>query len=208
VARHRIGLVGCGGIAHAHILGYRAVLGDLGDVVACCDIEQERLHAFADRIQFVVGRRAEPVACVARRWNPSVHGETYTSLTVQFEGGAIGTMVSNWHALGVPECRLRVDGTDGSLLSVKRAVVEDECTLTLHRLGEEPRLQDCSLRDALRATMGRNMEHLLVAVDANTEPCHSGRDNLATMAIVDAAHLSASRGGAAVNVAEVVRGSR
>ena len=51
--------------------------------------------------------------------------------------------------------------------------------------------------------MGESMRRLLEAVDSGGEPAHSGRDNLKTMAIMDAAYLSASRGGARVEVAEV-----
>jgi predicted dehydrogenase len=143
------------------------------------------------------------VSATTRHWSEAVRGETFTALTVQFEGGAVGTMVSSWHALAIPECRLRVDGTAGSLLSVKTEVVADECHVTVQRPGEAPSTQDASLPHAFTACMGESMRRLLEAMDTGTEPVHSGRDNLHTMAIVDGAYLSAAQDGAAVSLAHL-----
>jgi hypothetical protein len=52
--------------------------------------------------------------------------------------------------------------------------------------------------------MGESMRRLLAAIDAGEAPVHSGRDNLETMAIVDAAYRSASRDGERVAIAEVL----
>ena len=41
-------MVGCGGIAHAHIRGYRDIAAELGEVVAGCDPDQDRLDAYCD----------------------------------------------------------------------------------------------------------------------------------------------------------------
>jgi predicted dehydrogenase len=336
--KHRIGLIGCGGIARAHIEGYRMVLGSLGEVVAGCDPNPQALdtfcaaygvpHRFADageliasgevdvislltppavrselifpavergihllvekpfaekmadavafvraaeehgvtlavnqqfrftrdvaaarewiasgelgevrlvahdqfqnrtrvpgwraeeerleisifsihlldRVRWLAGRPPEAVTAATRHWNSDVLGETFTSLTIQFEGGAVGTMVSNWHSITVPECRLRVDGTEGSLLSIKPSAIADLCTLTWHRTGGEIEQRDCSQPDTFRRAIGESMRQLLSATDSDTTPPHSGRDNLQTMAIVDAAYLSASRGGGRVEIAEV-----
>ena len=48
MAQHRIALVGCGGIAHAHINGYREVAADLGEVVGACDPNEGTLDAFCE----------------------------------------------------------------------------------------------------------------------------------------------------------------
>ncbi len=154
-----------------------------------------------DRIRWLMGRPPEMVSATTRYWDRDVRGESFTALMIQFSGGVVGTMVSNWHSLTIPECRLRVDGTDGSLLSVKKAVASDSpCTLAVHRLGGEPRHQDCSCDNAFTLAMGESMKRLIQAINTGTQPPHSGRDNLETMAIVDAAYLSASRGGAKVDI--------
>lgn len=157
-----------------------------------------------DRIRWLMGRPPETVSAVTRYWDPNVRGESFTSLTVQFEGGAMGTMISNWHSPTMPESRLRVDGTRGSLLSTKSAVASDgPCTLTVQPLNSESRQYDCSRQSAFTMAMGESMKHLLDAISAGIEPLHSGRDNLQTMAIVDAAYLSASRNGAKIDVAQM-----
>jgi predicted dehydrogenase len=176
--------------------------------------EEERLEIsifsihILDRVRWLAGRLPEAVTAATRYWNPDVRGETFTALTIQFEGGAIGTMVSNWHSLALPECRLRVDGTAGSLLSVKPSATADECMLRVHRADGELEQRECSQPNTFRRAIGESMRQLLSAVDAGTEPPHSGRDNLQTMAIVDAAYLSASRGGERVEIAEVSPGLR
>jgi predicted dehydrogenase len=156
-----------------------------------------------DRIRWLAGCPPEVVAAVTRYWNADVQGETFTDLNIQFSGSIVGAMVSNWHSLTIPECRLRIDGTEGSLLSVKKSVVSDPCTLTVHRVGNEIEHQDWSCQNAFILAMGESMKRLLRAISEGTAPPHSGRDNLETMAIVDAAYLSASRGGMRVDISEV-----
>ena len=126
-----------------------------------------------------------------------------TALTIQFEGGAVGAMVSSWHSPEIPDCRLRVDGAAGSILSQKETVLSDKATLTVHRLGGEAERQEILLENAATMNMGESMACLLSAVEGSGQTHHSGRDNLWTMAIVDAAYLSASRGGARVEIEEV-----
>lgn len=156
-----------------------------------------------DRIRWLAGRPPEMVSAVTRYWNEDVRGETFTALTIQFSDGIVGTMVSNWHSLNIPECRLRIDGTEGSLLSVKQSVTSDQCTLTVHKVGGETERQEFSRQDSFCLAMGESMKRLLQAINTGTEPPHRGRDNLETMAIVDAAYLSASRGGTKVDINEV-----
>lgn len=154
-----------------------------------------------DRIRWLMGRPPVAVSAVTRKWDPNVRGESFTSLTVQFSDGAMGTMVSNWHSPTISESRLRVDGTQGSLLSVKNAAASDgPCTVTVNPLDGESREYDCSRQSAFTMAMGESMKRLLDSISAGTEPPHSGRDNLQTMAIVDAAYLSASRDGAKIDI--------
>ena len=342
MAKHRIGIVGCGGIAHRHIEGYRLVAGELGDVVAGCDPnpltlesyctkydlpyrftdpidliksgvvdvislltppavrgevifpaieygihllvekpfgenlmdaisfvdaaenagtflavnqqlrfmpdikaireilasgemgeprfiahdqfqnrtsatgwrkDEERLEIsifsihLLDRVRWLMGKRPEAVTAATRYWCEDVRGETFTALTIQFEGGSIGTMVSNWHSLNIPECRLRIDCEKGSLLSQKKSVLADEATLTAQPLGKEAQKQDFSNQNSFTIAMGESMNGLLIAIDTGVAPINSGKDNLETMAIVDAAYLSASRGGERVDIDRLFNGN-
>ncbi|TAK26286.1 MAG: Gfo/Idh/MocA family oxidoreductase [Chloroflexota bacterium] len=171
--------------------------------------EEERLEIsifsihLLDRVRWLAGRAPRAVSAATRHWSESVNGETCTALTIQFEGGGIGTMESNWHSLGLPECRLRIDGTRGSFLSRKVEAIADACEASVQPEAGESRVVDCSRARAFEWCMGESMRQLLVAVRDQREPPHSGRDNLETMAIVDAAYLSASRGGALVSIAEL-----
>lgn len=156
-----------------------------------------------DRIRWLAGSLPEAVSAVTRYWDGNVRGETFTALTIQFESGAVGTMISNWHSLTLPECRFRIDGTEGSILSEKRAVTADESVLTIHRVGGEIEKRPFERKKAARMNMGESMKELLAALEERREPHNSGRDNLQTMAIVDAAYLSASRDGARIEIAEL-----
>jgi predicted dehydrogenase len=156
-----------------------------------------------DRVRWLMGRPPEAVAAVTRYWDENVRGETFTSLTVQFKGGPIGTMVSNWHSMTMPVCRLRVDGTKGSLVSVKERIHADQCTLTVHPLEGEAKRYDCSRQNNFTMAMGESMKRLVQAASTGTQPVHSGRDNLETMAIVDGAYLSASRGGEIIDISKI-----
>jgi predicted dehydrogenase len=113
----------------------------------------------------------------------------------------MGIMVSNWHSLNIPECRLRIDGKEGSMLSLKNAVISDSpCNLMVHPLNGDMRQQDCSRKNAFTLAMGESMKRVMEAINSGTQPPHSGRDNLETMAIVDAAYLSADRDGEKVDI--------
>lgn len=156
-----------------------------------------------DRIRSLMGKSPTAVSAVTRAWSSFAKGETLTALTIQFEDECVGTMVSNWHALTQTECRLRVDGTKGSAQSLKGLVVHDPATLTVQSLNGDLRTIDCSEENAFVNAMGKSMNHLLHAARMGTQPPHNGRDNLETMQIVDAAYLSAERGGALVTIEEV-----
>ena len=160
-----------------------------------------------DRVRWLAGSLPKASSAVTRYWDENVRGETFTALTIQFESGAVGTMVSNWHSPTLPACRIRVDGTEGSILSEKRAATADESVLTIHRAGGEVEKRPFGRKGASRINMGESVGELLTALEEKREPHNSGRDNLQTMAIVDAAYLSASRDGARVEIAELEGGS-
>ncbi|MBD3181319.1 gfo/Idh/MocA family oxidoreductase [Candidatus Poribacteria bacterium] len=155
-----------------------------------------------DRIRWLVGSKPKKVSAVTRYWDDNVKGETFTSLTIQFENGVIGTMVSNWHSV-IPDCRFRIDGTKGSILSEKKAVTGDESTLTIKYTNKEAEKYSFNRRNAAKMNMGESMKELLSALNENRQPHNSGRDNLQTMAIVDAAYLSSSRDGYLINIKEL-----
>ena len=42
----KVGIIGCGGISHAHMGGYKAI-PELVEVVACCDLDGEKAKNYA-----------------------------------------------------------------------------------------------------------------------------------------------------------------
>ena len=82
MAKYRIGLVCCGGIANNHIQGCKSVLSDLGEVVAGCDPNAETLNSFCDQydlslrftdVEFLIG--SEEVDVIALLTPPAVRSE-------------------------------------------------------------------------------------------------------------------------------------
>jgi len=104
----------------------------------------------------------------------------------------------------------RVEGTDGlawGTIGWPNYPCPTPSTLhfsTRHRPGYwfEPRWEEVWFPDAFAGTMGQ----LLIAVYEDTEPEISGRDNLYTMALVDAAYRSAAEH-RAVSLEEILEGS-
>ncbi|HEV2125445.1 MAG TPA: Gfo/Idh/MocA family oxidoreductase, partial [Chloroflexota bacterium] len=89
-----------------------------------------------DRIRWVVGQPIEAVSAVTRRAIPNMgdpRGEVFASVQLQFAGGCTATMVSEWRAPGLAECRLRVDGTGGSLLAVRPNALADAAQVSISR---------------------------------------------------------------------------
>ncbi|MBI3945170.1 MAG: Gfo/Idh/MocA family oxidoreductase [Armatimonadetes bacterium] len=163
-----------------------------------------------DRLRWLLGVKPLAVSAVTRAGTPPLvegdlpRGEMFTQLTVQFEGGAVGTMISSWLSRGLPECRIRVDGDGGSLLAVKPSWAAPTVALSIFREGCEPEERTVTVESASLRSYGRSMGALLDAIESGEPAVNSGRDNLHTMEIVDGAYLSAARGGALVRVADLL----
>lgn len=65
--RLRVAIIGTGGIANAHARGYAANT-DGAEVVAVCDVEEERARQFAERYSF--GTPYSDVATLLREERP------------------------------------------------------------------------------------------------------------------------------------------
>ncbi len=49
----RIGIIGCGGISQFHMLGYKQLEAEgKAELVACCDIDEKKVKAFAEKHGF------------------------------------------------------------------------------------------------------------------------------------------------------------
>lgn len=163
-----------------------------------------------DRLQWLAPGVPVAVSAVTRR-DPAtrIEGEQFTTLTVQFSGDAVAQMTSTWRARALPSSDFRLDGTAGSALVHRPGPMDGDASGRLQLQGgavETAEFPDPVDRRPGPATYGHGLKELLDAIDEGRAPSHSGRDNLRTMGIMEAAYLSAGRGGALVEVAEALGG--
>jgi predicted dehydrogenase len=129
----------------------------------------------------------EPIAatCItAHRDTLASGGENETTSIIEFRSGAMATLTHSWssHARQATNFQ-QFDGPLGSLI--------------LH--GEKEVLYKSSAGDetfnfeySFTRSFGESLTRLLDAVETNTEPPHSARDNLMTMALLEACYQSAA----------------
>jgi len=176
--------------------------------------EQQRLEMaifsvhLIDRLQWMAGTAPVAVSAVTRRdERGDLPGEQSTHLLVQFDGGVVASMTSTWMARGLPESTMRADLVGGSVSVHRAGPMSGDASGAVQLHGAEPArvaFPDHDEPPHGPRTYGHGLAALLDAVEGGYEAPHSGRDNLATMGIMDAAYLSASRGGALVEVEEVL----
>lgn len=160
-----------------------------------------------DRLHWLARREPVSVSAVTRRGrDESLEGEQFTTLTVEFEGGVVARMTSSWKSLGLPLQDARVDTSRGSLRVTRERPMEGAAEATADLGGVvETQAFDDDVRDPRMArSYGLSGREFAEAVLAGRQPSHSGRDNLRTMGIMEAAYLSAARGGAPVAVEEAL----
>lgn len=171
-----------------------------------------------DRIQWLAQKNPVAVSAVTRK---NVHaelpGEQFSSLLIQFEDDVVATMTSNWLSKALSESRIRVDGDEGSITATRPHGLWGDARWSVGREQRSEAADPTASWAAAGATTrlflddghfrrcyGHSLGALLTAVDEGREAVHSGRDNLKTMGIMDAAYLSAERGGALVTVDEAL----
>jgi predicted dehydrogenase len=152
-----------------------------------------------DIVRKWAGRTAHSVqAITGRRPNQHSAGDLIATIGLQFDG-AVGNVVDNTASVGeAPYCRFRIDGTEGTISGTVGAwpggTGRGPGTIEVVRRGAHwafrPDLAGSWAIDAFGATMS----DLINAIEADTEPEASGRDNLETLKTVFAAELSAETG--------------
>ena len=161
-----------------------------------------------DRMQWLAGLGgAVPMSvCAVTRRNEAagLPGEQFTSLIVQFDTGAVGAMTSSWMSKKLGRHEFRVDTNLGSAVVDRPEPMAGEA----HGRAEFGDLAvAASFPDEgghqSPESYGYSMAEFARAIAAGAVPEHSGRNNLRTMGIMDAAYLSAERGGQLVELAEV-----
>lgn len=138
-----------------------------------------------DRFRWLLMDEPVAVSCVtAARDTLASHGENETMTIVEFAGGAMATLIHSWssHARGATNFQ-QFDGPKGSLILHK----DSELTLR-NSEGEE---KWSYARDFTRS-FGDSLAILVDSIASGTEAPHSARDNLMTMALLEACYQSAA----------------
>ena len=185
------------------------------------EISMFSIHVL-DRIRWMAGLSPRTVSCVTRPpWtgdgvnvSPTGRrpaddrpaGEIFSDLRIEFENDEVGTMTSSWYSR-IPENVFRIDGKQGSLMARRQSAVSGEGEGRLVLADGDSRSITFNRPEAGRLAFGYSMKHFIDAIESDTEPLHSGRDNLQTMVIVDAAYLSAARNGTPVQIEEIINGT-
>lgn len=141
-----------------------------------------------DRFRWLARDEAAAVYAAARSTGQlQSRGEDWAAMTLTFRGGAIAHATEDWcSATRHRADTFVVDGTAGSLVAERNVV-----TRYGRAAGDEQRYD---VAGEFPATFARSMRLLLEAVAGGGEPAHSGRDNLHTVAVLDACYRSAAAG--------------
>ncbi len=147
---------------------------------------------------------AETVACRSQSVRPGIRGEDMATVMLGHRGGATSIVEVSYASRQspdpFPQTLVHIDGTRGSLrldrdfhLAVTGpAGTTHEVAAPLVRPWMSP--QWALIQDSVVATQS----HWLDCLDTGAEPQTSGRDNLRTFSLVEAAYLSAASGAVVV----------
>ncbi|MBK1789176.1 Gfo/Idh/MocA family protein [Prauserella cavernicola] len=157
-----------------------------------------------DRVLWLADRPPVAVSAVLRR-SPSLgyQGELFTAIQLFFADDLVASMTSSWLSAGLPEARLRVDGEHASIEATRWHAARGDARWSLGYRGADPVSRYYRDTGHFAPAFGTSLARLLDAIETGTEPVHSGRNNLRTIGALDAAYLSASRGGAITTLEEV-----
>jgi predicted dehydrogenase len=165
-------------------------------------IEDLGIHIL-DIARFLFGD-ATTVSASTQRINPRIAGEDVATMLLRHAGGATSVVDCSYASPRsqelFPQTLIEVDGSEGSLR------LDAGYRLTLHHVRRGTRVVDCE--PPLHSWAERpwfNIQDSVVNIQAHwleclrqrREPQTSGRDNLHTLALVEAAYASAAQGQAA-----------
>ncbi|MCY7417115.1 MAG: Gfo/Idh/MocA family oxidoreductase [Chloroflexi bacterium] len=173
------------------------------------EIMYHSIH-YLDALRSVLGD-PEWVTSVHGRYpgQAPVQGETRTTTVLEYADGLQALVaVNHYNQHGTPYGEFRFHGTEGALEGTLGLLYDypdgRPDTLSLHRSGSQVRAYEFYTRwipDAFLGPMGDLMD----AIATGRQPMTSGRDNLGTVAVVQAAYRSAAER-RSVRVQEILGG--
>lgn len=113
-----------------------------------------------------------------------LEGEDSAQVTVRFEGGAVGRIVTSWAYDGLPAAEtVTVNGSRGSAFGTDQS-------LTVRISGEEPVIIDLDPVD----TFAAEISHFAAVLREGGRPVQDHADGIATLGIIMAAYTAAASG--------------
>jgi len=152
-----------------------------------------------DLLRFLVGDVRE-VSCFERTRLIKMRGNDIAVAALEFECGALGTLVSTWASKGSPwHDSLIIQGSRGACHTVGGLFIK-EGNAPFARVEVE---DDTKGEWRFRSSYREEIRHFLECIRDGKTPMTSGEDNLKTMAAIEAMFLS-SKERRAVSVGEMV----
>ena len=162
------------------------------------------IHDF-EKMRMLVGEIHSVRALRARQRFTEMEGDDTSVAIIQFESGAVGTLVESFimkslaTAAGPEVHTLRIDGGLGSLS------VQEDKTIRLFSEREDLRLGGASTQHEILVpeadTFALEVEHFLESVRTGREPLTSGRSQRRALEVVLGAYRSMESGGEVVRLA-------
>ena len=114
-------------------------------------------------------------------------GEDLATMVIEFRNGCLGNLTENWCSEARGELNsFQLDGTEGAI------IVRNERIQLYNSAGKI--VEESPVSPDIGPTFTSSLTEFLDAIGEGREPDHSGRDNLGTMAMVEAAYSSAAEG--------------
>lgn len=139
-----------------------------------------------DRIRWITGENGTRIYTSSLISNILTSaGEDITSTVITLKSGAVATLVHHWasHSRGINNS-LQIDGTDGSVIA------KGDELIWIDKDGKQTKERFTGV--GIEPSMTSSWTEFLDALDEGRTPCHNGRDNLNTVALLTGAYLSAS----------------
>ncbi|MCM8730574.1 Gfo/Idh/MocA family protein [Hephaestia sp. GCM10023244] len=161
-------------------------------------IEDLGIHIL-DVARFVMGEAAT-LTCRTQRVNPAIRGEDVATILLGHTSGATSVVDCSYatpiHDELFPQTLIEVDGDKGRLRlgADYRLTIEDRTRIEERDVS--PPLLAWAERPwhGIQESVAAIQDHWVACLRAGQEPDTSGRDNLRTLALVDAAYRSAASG--------------
>ena len=152
-----------------------------------------------DVTRFLLGE-AERVYCETQSVRPNIAGEDMATVLLRHISGAISVVECSYASAlpeeNFPQTLIVVEGSSGSVRLGPNYQIAVRSRDGLRQFGASPASPPWGVPPwrVVQDSVRRTQEHWIECIHAGIEPQTSGRDNLKTLALVEAAYCSAASG--------------